>query len=80
MLKKPEITVQLLSLYTRRNSTLKIYEHELSPSTVKYGFRTFNYKVIPSELEKSGRKIRIEAKGIIISRPVVLRSPNGMIP
>jgi hypothetical protein len=26
-LKKPEITVQFLSLYTRRNSTLKIYEH-----------------------------------------------------
>ena len=29
-LKKPEITVQFLSLYTRRNSTLKIYEHKIT--------------------------------------------------
>ena len=55
---------------------LKYKKYELSPSTVKYGFRTFNYKVIPSELEKSGRKICIEAKSIIISRPVVLKSPS----
>lgn len=54
---------------------LKYKKYELSPSTGKYGFRTLNYKVIPSELEKSGRKICIEANGIIISRPVVLRSP-----
>ena len=59
---------------------LKYKKYKLSPSTGKYGFRTLNYKVIPSELEKSDRKICIEAKGIIISRPVVLRSPSTACP
>ena len=53
---------------------------ELSTRTGKYGYRTLNFKIIPSELESLGKKVCVDDHGSVFTKAVIVNSPTTAIP
>ena len=47
---------------------VKLRKCELSTSTGKCGYRTLNFKIIPSELESLGKKVCVDDHGSVFTK------------
>ena len=59
---------------------VKLRKCELSTSTEKCGYRTLNFKIIPSELESLGKKVCVDDHGSVFTKAVIVNSPTTASP
>ena len=53
----------------------------MSTITVKCGYRTLNFKIIPSELESLGKKVCVNDHGSVgFTKAVIVNSPSTASP
>ena len=48
--------------------------------TGKCGYRTLNFKIIPSELESLGKKVCVDDHGSVFTKAVIVNSPSTASP
>jgi hypothetical protein len=57
------ITKSQFTIQEHPTNEVKLRKCELSTSTGKCGYRTLNFKIIPSELESLGKKVCVDDHG-----------------